>query len=126
MARIDKLIQAIAQFRADGLVLSTGEKVTLMIGSTRKTVSPQPITSEQIQDLLEEIAPSELAETLAEDGEHHFPYSIEAGGFIVRRVRDGGAPQVHAPPARQGAAGGAIRNEAGASRPRSAAAPPPA
>src|SRR5260221_14514794 len=100
MARIDKLIQAIAQFRADGLVLSTGDKVTLMIGPTRKTVSPQPVTSEQIQDLLEEIAPSELAETLAEDGEHHFPYSIEGGKLHGRRVPGGGGERKAAPPAR--------------------------
>ncbi len=99
MARIDKLIQAIAQFRADGLILSTGEKITLMIGATRKTVSPQPITSEQIQDLLGEIAPQELAETLAEDGEHHFPYSIASGDFMVRVVREGGSLQMHAAPA---------------------------
>ena len=126
MARIDKLIQAIAQFRADGLVLSTGEKVTLMIGSTRKTVSPQPVTSEQIQDLLEEIAPSELAETLAEDGEHHFPYSIEAGDFMVRVVRDGGSLQMHASPAGQGAADETIGDEAAASAPAPEAPPAPA
>ena len=38
MARIDKLLQAVQSYRADALIMTSGEKVILALGSERRSV----------------------------------------------------------------------------------------
>ena len=48
MALIDRLIKTIYKYNADELVLASGQKVTLTIGSSRRSVSAEAATRQQI------------------------------------------------------------------------------
>ncbi len=125
MPNIDKFIQAVHQFKADRLILASGQKVTLAIGQERRSSSAQAATLQQVQDLIQEIVPTDRASILTEDGEHEFPYVSASGPVLVKVIRRDGRLQVEVEPLRGGAGEG---SRAGAALPvpaSAAAASPP-
>jgi twitching motility protein PilT len=98
MARIDRLIQAMFQASADRLIMTSGERLILVVGDEHRPVSPQPVTVAQIRDLLKEIVPPELARDVEKDGEHEFCYPAPAGSVTVKFSRDGKALRLEAGP----------------------------
>ncbi|MGH9749502.1 MAG: type IV pilus twitching motility protein PilT [Candidatus Polarisedimenticolia bacterium] len=95
MPRIDRLIQAFVQSRAERLVLATGEKIVLVTGADRRAASPQPITTQQIQELLAEIAPPGALDA-GEPGGREFPYASPAGPVLIRFSRSDGSLSLEA------------------------------
>ncbi len=88
MAQIDRLIQTIYQLRGDHLIVTEGERVILAIGQEKRPLTTKPATRRQIEGLLREIVPVELATRLADEGTHRFPYLSPAGPVRVEVQRD--------------------------------------
>ena len=98
MALIDKLIKTIYRYNAGELVLAPGEKVTLTIGESRRPVSAEAATRQQIEVLLREITPSHLVPTVRVDGSHEFPYASPSGSVQVHVERSQGSLRIRAVP----------------------------
>jgi twitching motility protein PilT len=98
MALIDRMIQAIYKYHAEELVLATGEKVTLAIGESRRPVSAEAATKQQIEVLLREIVPGHLAPEVGREGDHEFPYESPSGAVRVRVERGEGFLRIRAIP----------------------------
>ena len=98
MALIDRLIKTIYKYNADELVLASGQKVTLTIGSSRRSVSAEAATRQQIEVLLREILPGDLATVLGEEGSHEFPYTSPSGSVKVQVERTNGFLRIRAIP----------------------------
>jgi twitching motility protein PilT len=99
MAQFDRFVEALYQFGAQRLTIASGEKVALQIGASSKTVSTDPATRQQLEGLLREIVPSDLASDLAEEGIHEFSYGIPAGTVRVEVRRSGTSLKLCASPA---------------------------
>jgi twitching motility protein PilT len=99
MALIDRLIRAIYKYRAEDLVLATGEKVTLAIGGSRRPVSAEAVTRQQMELLLREVVPARLASAVAAEGSHEFPYTSPAGAVKLQVERAEGFLRIRAVPA---------------------------
>src|SRR5262249_43671799 len=80
---IDRFIQAIRQFHADRLAAPSGEKLTLVTGVEKRPVSMQPVTVQQVRDLLKEILPADRESFLAGEGESAFDYASPSGPVRV-------------------------------------------
>jgi len=102
MARIDRLLQAVHSYRADALIMTSGEKVILALGSERRSVSPQVASVEQIKDLLGDILPADLAGKIDGEGKHEFAYAAPCGPFTMSVVRLGGSLRLQAIPRPKG------------------------
>ena len=102
MPNIDRFIQAIQQFSADRLVVATGQKVTLTVGSERRSASSQPASLQQVEDLLREILPADRATILAEPGEEEFEYESPSGRVRVKARKSADALEVEIVPVSQG------------------------
>jgi len=98
MALIDRLIKTIYKYSADELVLASGQKVTLTIGNSRRSVSAEAATRQQIEVLLREILPGDLAPVMGEEGIHEFPYTSPSGSVKVHVERTGGSLRIRAIP----------------------------
>jgi twitching motility protein PilT len=98
MALIDRLILAVYKYRAQELIVAPGEKVTLAIGESRRPVSAEAATRQQVESLLREILPGHLAAATAADGNHEFPYSSPSGSVKVRVERGPGTLRLRAVP----------------------------
>jgi len=98
MALIDRLIKTIFKYHADELVLATGQKVTLAIGSSSRPVSAEAATRQQIEVLLREILPGDLAPVMGEEGSHEFPYASPSGTVKVHVERTNGLLRIRAIP----------------------------
>ncbi|PYS96324.1 MAG: hypothetical protein DMF50_05150, partial [Acidobacteria bacterium] len=105
MARIDKLLQAVQSYRADALIMTSGEKVILALGSERRSVSPQVASVEQIKDLLADIVPADLAGRIEGEGRHEFAYAAPCGPFTMSVVRTGASLRLQATPRPKGGNG---------------------
>src|SRR5690349_4898364 len=99
MALIDRMIQAIYKYGAKELILASGEKVTLAIGESRRPVSAEAATRQQVELLLREITPAHLAPEVGRDGNHEFSYASPSGAVQVRVERGAGMLRVRALPA---------------------------
>ena len=93
MPNIDRFIQAIQQFRADRLVVATGQKVTLVVGAEMRSASSQPASLQQVEDLLREILPADRVKILAEPGEEEFDYESPSGRVRVKATRSAEPPR---------------------------------
>jgi len=89
MAQFDRFVQTIYKFRADHLTVESGERVTLCFGAERRPVSAEAATRQQVEGLLKEIVPPNLASTVAQEGTHEFPYPSPAGLVRVKVHREG-------------------------------------
>ena len=58
MARIDRFIKVIHQSGGERLVMASGEKAIMILQGQSRTISAQPATAPQIQDLVGEILPA--------------------------------------------------------------------
>ena len=98
MAQFDRFAQSIFRFKADLLVIASGERVVLGFGSDKKPVSAEAATRQQVEGIVKEIAPPHLASQLARDGEHAFVYRSPAGPVQIRFVRKDAAVRLTAVP----------------------------
>jgi len=99
MAQFDRFVEALYQCGAQRLTIASGEKVALQIGASSKTVSSDPATRQQVEGLLREIVPSDLASDLGEEGIHEFSYGIPAGAVRIEVRRSGTSLKLCASPA---------------------------
>ncbi|MDJ0847958.1 MAG: type IV pilus twitching motility protein PilT [Myxococcota bacterium] len=79
MARIDKFIDALVKRGADRVVLQSGEKVSLVFDGTPRPVTASVLHNKPVRNFVKEVAPPELSEELAQDGEHRFAYDSPCG-----------------------------------------------
>ena len=99
MAQFDRFAQSIFRFKADLLVIASGERVILGFGADRKPVSAEAATRQQVEGIVREIAPPHLAPQLARDGDHEFLYRSPAGSVQVRVARKEASIRLTAIPA---------------------------
>ncbi len=99
MAQFDRFAQSIFKFKADLLVIASGERVVLGFGFDKKPVSAEAATRTQVEGIVREIAPPHLAPQLARDGEHEFLYRSPAGLVQVRVARKDASVRLTAVPA---------------------------
>ncbi len=106
MARLDQFIELMHRQDADELALIGGKPVALVHRGAPRDITRDPMTHEQIQQLVTEITPADLAEHIKSESEADFAYASPTGGVQVAfRSDDGGVAVVvrsaHAPaPAR--------------------------
>jgi len=98
MAQFDRFVQTLYKFRADQLTAASGERVVLCFGADRKPVSAESATRQQLEGLLKEIVPPDLAPALSQEGEHEFGYESPAGPVRVRVRRAGSLLRILAIP----------------------------
>ncbi len=98
MPLIDRLIKTIRKYQADELVVATGEKVILSVGSARRPVSAEAATRQQVEVLLREIVPGDLASRVREEGTHEFPYVSPSGSVRIQVERNDGGLRIRAIP----------------------------
>ncbi|HEU5182567.1 MAG TPA: PilT/PilU family type 4a pilus ATPase [Candidatus Polarisedimenticolia bacterium] len=99
MAQFDRFAQSIFKFKADLLVIATGERVVLGFGTDKKPVSAEAATRTQVEGIVREIAPPHLAPQLSRDGEHEFLYRSPSGLVQVRVARKDSSVRLTAVPA---------------------------
>jgi len=87
MAAIDRFIDVGLRHGADRIVLAAGEQVLLVCGNETRTLTTQPLIAVQVEDLLYEILPPDLARTAASDGYHEFVHPSPHGAMEVRLHR---------------------------------------
>ncbi len=83
MARIDKFIDALVKRGADQVVLQSGEKVSLVFDGTPRAVTASVLHTKPVRSFVKEIAPPDLQEELAQEGEHRFAYESPSGAVHV-------------------------------------------
>src|SRR5262245_41288426 len=98
MAQFDRFAQSIFKFKADLLVIASGERVVLGFGPDKKPVSAEPATRQQVEGIVKEIAPPHLAPQLAREGEHAFVYRAPAGPVQIHFVRKDASVRLTAAP----------------------------
>jgi twitching motility protein PilT len=105
MAQIDRFIQTIFKTGSQQLVLTAGQRAALSAGGQLRPVSTQPVSLQQIQEMVGEIAPADRKDKLAESGRNEFSYDSPAGTVMVAWARNNGSIKVVLTPA---AAAGSI------------------
>jgi twitching motility protein PilT len=98
MAQFDRFAQSIFKFKADLLVIASGERVVLGFGTDKKPVSAEAATRQQVEGIVREIAPPHLRPDLARDGEHEFLYRSPAGPVQIRFARKDASVRLTAVP----------------------------
>ena len=88
MAHIDKFIAVVFKYGADRLLLTAGQPAVLVSGTVRRPVTGQPLTTSQVEDLVQEILPLDISQVADADGARSFTYPSPAGKVSVR-VRQG-------------------------------------
>jgi len=104
MAAIDRFIEVGLRCGADRIVLAAGEQVLLVCGNETRTLTTQPLVAVQVEDLLYEILPPDVARAAASDGYHEFVHPSPHGVMDVRVHRAQDALRVMLQPQRAGAA----------------------
>ncbi len=94
MANLDRFIEVVYRTGADRLVLCADEKIQIATGSERRAVTAQPTTLPQVLQLLREIAPPDLSETMSQADSCDFAYDAPVGPVRVHVQRDNGSLQV--------------------------------
>ncbi len=105
MARLDQFIELMHRQDADELSLVGGKPVVLVHRGNPREITRDPMTHEQIQHLVREITPAELADHVKARSDLDFAYESPTGGVQVefRSADDGVAVMVrseHAAPPR--------------------------
>ena len=104
MAAIDRFIEIGLRCGADRIVLAAGEQVLLVCGNETRTLTTQPLVAVQVEDLLYEILPPDVARAAASDGYHEFVHPSPHGAMEVRLHRTHDALRVMLQPQRAVAA----------------------
>lgn len=89
MARIDAVIEKVFQESANELVFETGTTASIRIGDRERAVFREPLSSQQILIMLNEVAPEGLNEELAASGSFRFRYDSPSGRVDVSIDRQG-------------------------------------
>ncbi len=97
MARLDRLIQALHEQRADALQLAAGKPASIVRNGTSHPVTRESLTDAQIVSLVREIAPAAHAERIGA-GEVRFDYHT-AGGSVQVDMGPGSAATLRRVPA---------------------------
>ena len=99
MAVLDGFVNAMFQFRADGLLLEAGQPAMLMSGSERRPITAQAPSHDQITKLLAEIAPAEMLKSMSAKNHVSFAHATPAGKVVVNAFAQNGLLRVHILPA---------------------------
>ncbi len=99
MARIDRFIKVIHQSGGERLVMASGEKAIMILRGQSRTISAQPATAPQIQDLVGEILPAGSDVPALTGGETQFEYAAPSGAVQVRIVGGQGSLRLEIAPA---------------------------
>jgi twitching motility protein PilT len=113
MAAIDRFIEVGMRHGADRIVLAAGEQVLLVCGNETRTLTTQPLVAVQVEDLLYEILPPDIARAAAADGYHDFVHPSPHGAIEVRLHRAKETLRVMLQPQRTTAATAAPRRTVG-------------
>ncbi|HEX5386311.1 MAG TPA: type IV pilus twitching motility protein PilT [Gemmatimonadales bacterium] len=121
MARLDRLIQALHEQRADALELAAGKPAALVRDGAARPLTKESLSDTQIAALVREIAPAGAVSGAAASAPVRFEYRAPAGavqvelpvggpgaGARLRPVGNGAAAPAAAPPADQREARDAI------------------
>ncbi|HVO31633.1 MAG TPA: type IV pilus twitching motility protein PilT [bacterium] len=131
MAVFDGFVNALFQFRGDGVVLESNAPAYLMSGSERRSITSVSATTDQLASLLREIAPPDAAAKLSAGQRGDFLYEAPAGAVRVSFFIDAGMLRIHLTPELQepeivmGTPGMPWSAPAKPAPPAAAAAPPP-
>ncbi len=98
MARLDRFLQALHDHKAEGLVLSPGRPIGLLMGGAERAVNSAALTGPQILGLLREVAPLAVQAQLEGNTPFHFEYSGPAGGVDFEVAPEAGGLRVTARP----------------------------
>ncbi len=99
MPGIDKFVQAIYQSGAGHLVIASGERVTLTTKEGARSVTSQPVASQQVLSLLKEILPAAHAPAVEAGRGCEFPYATSWGTANVKFIRSNGDMRLELAPA---------------------------
>ncbi len=93
MARLDRLIQAMHEQRADALQLAAGRPASLLLNGAPRPITKEALADAQIQALLREIASGDTADRFAGTAPVAFAYRSPSGEVQVevRPGAEGGA-----------------------------------
>ncbi len=94
MARLDRLIQAMYEQRADALQLAAGKPATLVANGASRALTRDPLTDVQILGLVREVADAETAPRLGGAEALSFPYRSPSGEVTVAFNPGAGGPVV--------------------------------
>jgi len=100
MAAIDRFIEVGLRHGADRIVLAAGDQVLLVCGNETRTLTTQPLVAVQVEDLLYEILPPDLARAAASEGYHDFVHPSPHGAMEVRLHRSSDTLRVMLQPQR--------------------------
>jgi twitching motility protein PilT len=104
VAQLDRLIQAILDRKAQGLLLAPGRPVSLLLDTGPRPVTRDPLAAAQILGLVREIAPATERERLGGTAPVNFTYAAPSGAVLVELVTENDGPHVVVRPAAREAA----------------------
>jgi len=87
MAGIDKFIEVVAKYGADGLVFDPDQRAVIVSGESRRYVTAQAVSESQIQELVREILPTDTTQVRSTQGGREFDYASPGGTARVRLRR---------------------------------------
>ena len=121
MPQLDRFLSVLVSSRAESLLLLENGVATLQKDGAARPVTTQPISGQQLLQLLREIAPADVAPQLAQGATATFRYASGDGAFTARLSQDGGRWQAVIAP--EGAAASQSAAPAAAAAPAPVAAP---
>ncbi len=124
------LVRHLFEFGGEQLFVAGDHPVYLVAGGQRRPITAAPITDPQVESLVVEIAPPDLAAATRQQGELSFPYASPSGPVTVRWKREGKmltlSVERAATPAAQGSVDAAFAAAGFDDAPPARAAPAPA
>jgi twitching motility protein PilT len=121
VARLDRFLQALAENKAQGLVLAPGRPASLLLDAGPRAVTRDPLASAQILSLVREVVPPADQDRLNAAVAATFQYASPSGPVSLEVIPENDGPRVVIRP---DAAGSSAR-PAAASTPPAASGPRP-
>jgi len=87
MAGIDRFIEAAKKYDAERLIFDAAQRATIVIGEAARYVTSQPVTEQQIRDLVREILPEDLSRVTTTVHGRTFDYESPSGRVRVEMRR---------------------------------------
>jgi twitching motility protein PilT len=102
--RVDSFLRLVTQLQADRLTLAVGRKATLVTGSALRPLTPDPLTHQQVLDLIEGIVRGEEVRQIEPGESRAFTYNSPFGAFgVTVSAKPDGGLQADLAPASAGA-----------------------
>jgi len=111
MARIDRFIRPLIQTGAQRLTLTSGEKVTMTVGSQTRPMTAEAASAAQVEGFLSEILPPHLKSSIP-GGSCQFPYASSDGDVLVKVSQGASGMQVILEPAVSGSTARHVTHQA--------------